>query len=481
MDKIKVYLAATLTYGFWVLCGSLILVPFIIWFLVTWSLSSDTQAQISKLKQYFNNGRQVTVSGQKFVDAPIHPNLSTNKLTEANIEITRKSVYDSWELQYQNQGAEIFVWPEQLPQDFRDHVKALRPIESKVMFPIQADKSVDLSTNMKTDYRDYILAEMPKLADIIHAKWSGSAEAAGSQRGGMQSRPGGFQDPNGTGSEADRPVVEWSQESQNQIASLFDWSKQIPNFPSTLQVLYAQEDIWVLTTMMNVIKATNLVDGVYPDENRKAIIKQLISIQIGKDAAEKSGQVMVVKSAEDKLGGMNPDMGTMDPSAREPSAMDKRVDDKKPVDPAEGRYVDKTYQPLLASKLRAGLNTSGSGSGDTNSELLLTVAKRIPVRFKVKMDHRQLSKLLANCSNSPLTVEVRQVRILGEGMANSSRRQVISGGNQMMDQNKKGGGSDYDRMIEIYGIIYIYNPPPKVSQDINKTAQDGAKTAQDGS
>jgi hypothetical protein len=74
-------------------------------------------------------------------------------------------------------------------------------------------------------------------------------------------------------------------------------------------------------------------------------------------------------------------------------------------DPAERRYVDDKYQPLPATRLRSALTSK------TPEDILLAVAKRMPVRIGVRIDQRKLNVLLAACGNAKLPVEVRQVRI----------------------------------------------------------------------
>jgi len=76
-----------------------------------------------------------------------------------------------------------------------------------------------------------------------------------------------------------------------------------------------------------------------------------------------------------------------------------------PVDPAFGRYVDDKYAVLDPAKLRT------AHSSNSKEDALLAVAKRMPVRMRFRIDQRKMSKMLAECGNSKLPVEVRQVRL----------------------------------------------------------------------
>ena len=149
-------------------------------------------------------------------------------------------------------------------------------------------------------------------------------------------------------------------------------------------------------------------------------------------------------------------------------------------DPAEGRYVDEHYKPLSASQLRQVMSDFQAVDP---SLAYLAVAKRVPVRFRVKLDQAGLDRLLTECANSPLTIEVRQVRINptdtgamdiftmprgGEGdmkrRGGPPSRIQLEGPGLGVGQNTLSGAdaidaqSTTDVTAEIYGIVYIYNP-----------------------
>jgi hypothetical protein len=84
-------------------------------------------------------------------------------------------------------------------------------------------------------------------------------------------------------------------------------------------------------------------------------------------------------------------------------------------DLAEGRYVDEKYQTLPASRLRQALVSR------TPEDALLAVAKRMPVRIRVRADQRKLNILLAECGNSKLPVEVRQSASIASRRAGQPR------------------------------------------------------------
>jgi len=189
-------------------------------------------------------------------------------------------------------------------------------------------------------------------------------------------------------------------------------------------------------------------------------------------------------------------------------------------DPGHYRYVDNNYVPITAKRLRDVLASENPAPEDA----FLVVAKRIPIRIGMTIDHRKLYKFIAACGNSKLVVEVRQVRInkigastaggmdSGGGMGGMGGVQAGPGaalggggggrGGGMGGRLGGGGGfgdgegdegmgfgagggstafsdvSPYDLPVEIYGMVYIYNP---ISPRLQKAAsQVTAETDLDG-
>ena len=197
-------------------------------------------------------------------------------------------------------------------------VEPLKPIELKVEFPTPADR--ELKREFRNRYSDYIQKELPKLAEIIGAQWDtrltterenqglpggglmgpgdgfrgrvGAAGLAGMDaKAGMDGMPGAAGMGRGHGwtqgqvGEDPHVVVNWSPTNQAALQTAsFDWTR-----PTTLQILYAQENLWVLRALMLVIKATN-GDA---DAQYNAAIKEIMAIELGRAAAgiTSSGQV----------------------------------------------------------------------------------------------------------------------------------------------------------------------------------------------
>jgi hypothetical protein len=150
----------------------------------------------------------------------------------------------------------------------------------------------------------------------------------------------------------------------------------------------------------------------------------------------------------------------------------------------EGRYVDQEGKPL--------------GASETGGEF-----KRMPVRMLLLVDQRRISRLLVNCANSSMPVEVTKVALNpGKGAINLGgmtggfvgsgeeggrgmmsypgatgmmgpvgpmmpstdmfEEETYMGASEGMGSARRGEQqTSYDIPIEIQGIIYIFNPPDR--------------------
>ncbi len=183
-------------------------------------------------------------------------------------------------------------------------------------------------------------------------------------------------------------------------------------------------------------------------------------------------------------------------------------------DPADNRYVNDKMEPLTGDQLRTAMKS------DSPDDAFLVVAKRMPVRLRVKMNVLKLPLFLSELNNSILPVEVRQIRVNaratslssygggggGGGMAPGSMgamggsEGVSLGGIGSGEGYESGGSEDsssgygygygggggaassavlasidspYDSTVEIYGLIYIYNPVDPVKLGL-ETPEDAA-------
>ena len=284
-----------------------------------------------------------------------------------------------------------------------------------------------------------------------------------------------------------------------------------------MEMLYSQEDVWVLASLMEIIKETN--GGA--SHSSQAVVKEIESIDIGSTVGLPKGKVSAIQApasedGEDDFGmddfGMDDGYGDGygggggygDGYGGGGMGYGDEEGGTMMMDPLEGRYVDEFYQPVDPETMRT--NAQSTSLGD------IQVAKRMPVRIRVKMDSRKLPVLLSACANAPLTFEVHQFRLnpsadagmgmgMGMGMMGGGGYGGAMGGGygegggaggdaggygSAMGGGYGGGGygggygggmggygggmygeeenafaESYVRTVELFGVIYIYNPVDK--------------------
>ena len=326
--------------------------------------------------------------------------------------------------------------------------------------------------------------------------------------------------------------VTWNSANQENLTRRFSFTKERP---STLEVMYAQEDLWILSQWLQIVEQLN-ADS---DGNYNAVVTEIVAIDLAKNGKTKGpgdytivGMVGDAKggnaamgggmggmggggSAEDAMlggmggggmgggmmggggggeggGGEGGGMAMMDGGGGEGGNGAGEAGAATSNDPGNERYLDAAGTPIAADALRNAIKTGSDPS--------LAIAKRYPTRIRVKIDMRRLPELLAACNNAPLSIEVRQVRInsmsgmvsgssSGGGMGGMGGAMGGMGGGDAMGGMGGGGamggmggggamggmggggamggmgGVDvvadefpYHEEVEIFGIVYIYNP-----------------------
>ncbi|MEW4560910.1 hypothetical protein AB1K70_00180 [Bremerella sp. JC770] len=509
MDKLRPVIAFLKKYYFWVFAGIVLLVGLGGWYMSVATLDKEYLAKKQEIDTRLSSARQIASTQN-------HPNTQYEEEMQTWLTQYRDDIDQAWQKKWEAQKG-VLTWPPELNvggSDFTDIVNGIllgRPIEALA----EEDK---MSISKRELYRDYIKEELPKLAEIIHARWvpSGSGGGGGGQFGIEAFDGGGGFEGGGRvgrgGLNSDElekpPLVMWNPTNQANIQSKsFDWSGGNNaqgmgaggpgaaagggrNVPTTKEVLYAQENLWVLRNIMNVIAKTN---GDISSAHQ-ATIKAIDTIEFGREVMPIRSKVVIPRSplaaGADEFGmdgmgmdGMGMDgMGGMDEYGMDGMGMDGMGMgpdgmplDGMEMDPGDYRYVDKDYAKLMVDDLRAATTEP------TSENYYLSVAKRLPVRMRFLMDQREIDKLLVECGNADLMIEVRQVRINPDtsgvgggaggmgapGMGNFDMGAMDIGGGEFGGMggrgSRNGDGVDqaekiFDAPVEIYGIIYIYNP-----------------------
>ena len=484
MDQLKTQLAVALKHRFWIGSVIVLLGSVYIWWSTTSQLAAETASQTSKVESAF---RKVTeVRGE----VPTTPNDHSHEKMDSLINDRTAQVLNSWKLLYDRQR-KILTWPVQaLKQDFVDEYIDLIPIERYVMYPTLEED--ELETTLLSRYGTYIKNTLPGVASIADTEWIAEFEAS---HGGMMDGIGGgmsaFREPNMpdiTGASGG-PLVKWSAESQGQVLSdLFPWRGRTPN---TLEVYYSQENIWILKQLLQIVADVN-GDATQPYQAKIHEIKQF---GIGKSVRFGAGQISSPGSGSMGMGmgmGMDMDMGMEMDMDMGMGDMGMGGDMGVQLDPADNRYVSVTMEPITGAALRSALESNSP------SDASLAVAKRVPVMLAVSIHQKAVHELIATCGSSDLMVEVQQVRVLPQGSSPTmSGGGGMGGGMDMgmdmgmedmgMEDMGMGGGMGMggptlttgpaeefplDVYVEIYGIIYIYNPPDPVKFGLDDVTAD---------
>jgi hypothetical protein len=262
-------------------------------------------------------------------------------------------------------------------------------------------------------------------------------------------------DPNRSSAPAEaQGIVDWDANDAARFLDRFQWT----GTPSTAQVRQAQEDLWVYAALLRVVKNTN------GDATNRyaAAVKRIEAFDIGaefftpsrRSAAPGPGRRdgprgLQVEGPMGRAGGMPPGAGrapTPSPTPTPPSA-----DAAAPAaesDVPDNRYVNDKFEGLKA--------------GDKAPYVEF---KMMPVRMRLVIDQRKLAKLLVECANSSMPIEVRKLTILSRGEATPKP------GGKAGAPAASSASQSHEMAVDVEGRIYIFNAPQVKAE----TAADAGK------
>ncbi|MCO8121554.1 hypothetical protein NHH03_07390 [Stieleria sp. TO1_6] len=505
MDQVKQYLAVAIKYGFWIGSAVILIGALAIWYLTTSDLDQQTTRQISKIEGDFSKVSQFRN------ELPTQPNEISHEKMQVKIDAQKQEVLTAWQSVFDAQRG-ILTWPEVMQDSFLnefkyakdpetgivDKTKLKLPFEKYELFPpTETDDAVP--PFLLRRYEQYIDQVLPDYAAIAQAKWTAKYTKRG---GGAMSMEDSMMNYGRTRrptvditGASDEPVVRWSMTSQEAVMKdLFPW-RGTKDYPSELDVYYSQENLWILRQLLQIVATVN-GDA---KQSFEAKIHEIKKLAIGKSVTFDSGTISDPGvRAKGGFGGMMDGgyedmmMEGMDSSYDQMDSMGGMgLEDAIGTDPGDNRYVNTAFEPIAASSLRAAFTSNDP------SQVAIAVAKRVPIMLQLQMDQRSVPTLLAACGSAPLMVDVHQVRIVPKGGSTSSGggggydEMMMSGGMEdemmggmggmgSMGPGMGGGGrsatSDepypLDMDVEIYGLIYFYNPPSEESLGIEKVTTD---------
>ncbi len=398
MDKVKVILGYAGKYHFWLLCAVAVLLGTFGWMKARGALTEEYERNKSTV-----TGKFSSLDGIRNASDP--PNEKWTTAISALTKQEQQEVAVTWNTVYETQK-KVLAWPEVMPDTFHSWIGSHTPSEDIPAIYLQA-------------YQNEVLrSEFPKLAKIVQAAPM-EADSRSTAPGAPPARtPAAPANPPSDSAATATYRVNWG----NQDTIYKDLGFPSGVTPTTLQVHLRQEDYWVYQALLNIVRKTNDAAPHVP------YIKVIEDLRIGAKAADlytkgmAPGHIEKVTSTEGGEGGgsSNVDAGG-------------GAEGQQPA-PDEGRYLQKDGTALPA------------GTAQTEQ------FKRLPIYMKLVMDQREITRLLTECANYPLPVEVRQLRIMP--VASQSGGQ---GAAQTTSASKP--GEAYDVLVEVNGIIYLFNPP----------------------
>ena len=596
MDQVKKFLAGAQKNAFWIVSGLTVVLGMVGYWLSRSSMDKLFTDQSTKIDGQYTSLTTIANS------VATHPNSKSHVEMEKIIKGLEEDVQKAWALQYERQ-AKLLTWPDKtiLSEKVVNKLKKFRPIELTLDFPIEPGKDPLVRTDLN-QYKVYFDRQFPDLAKIIGCRWVGSppiGSAAGGGgmgmpgMGGMGGMPGGMDGGNGgeggagdmgmgmmggglnggmngmggngpriglDGKRIEPDLVIWPKAVQDAvIADVQTWRSPLP---TTHDILYTQENIWILQGLLNIIRNVNEKAGA--TATFQCTIKRIDFLRIGRTAVGRVGMIDPPPSSGMSMGmgmGMGGDGGMMSEGGMMEEAgmmgdggmgadmagmagMGGMGGEEGgeggggvplTIDPANGRYVDAAYKPLTGDDLRTRMKS------EAPEDAYFAVAKRVPVRMRFLVDQRRLQSVLAECGNANLMLEIRQIRIgdtvpaaVSAGMGGMGGMMGASGmmggmpgvggvggadgggigsygdlgmngalgglggnggeggmggmsggmGGAMGGMGNATGGpggvapvitspfKSSDVALEIYGVVYLFNPPDKAKLGLNKVTAE---------
>ena len=511
MDQVKDFLAVALKHGFWIGVSVVLLGTVGIWFMSVSSLDDERESKNSKIK---GNASTITKYRGEMSDQP--NDLSHQRMQDL-IDTREDEVLDAWQMVFDAQR-DILTWPEVMQDEFLNEFKFVKDADGNIteQLKLPFEKYQEYSATEDTNklppsllrrYARYIGDTLPEYAEIAGAEWTAefNAKSGGMGMGmgmgmmgmGMEALGGsgaGAQDRDITG-DVKEPLVQWTTGSQDAVLKdLFPWRSK-KDYPSELDVYYSQENLWILRQLLQIVAEVN-GDA---EQAIEAKIREIKKLSIGASVSFTEGSISEPGSrASTGFGGMG-DMGMDDMMGGMDMEMGGDMgggSDTVDPDPGDGRYVNTAFEPINASDLRAAFKSEDPG------QVAIAVAKRVPVMLHLLMDQREIPRLLAACGSAKLMVDVHQVRIMPSGGLGSNDGGMggMMGGEGEMDMGMgmmggmgmgMGAGAaasnaadeefPLDMEVEIYGLIYFYNPPNRETLGVEKVGEAGEEVTIDES
>lgn len=463
MDQVRAIAKVIWEQRFWVLSVIGLIVAVVTWNMASGQLDTEFTTRASAINGQFQAMTEIS-------NKPVHASQDVIDENKKQVDEQMKIVNAVWQQLYDRQKEAVLKWPKELGPQFIEGMA-----EKKFRDPIDI--------NLRSIYQNYISNRFDGLLAIVDAKKLLDG-AGGGGRGGYGEMDGGGRSMPMEGGAPDGLVeedylVQWLDQDKLRSRLAFATSK-----PSALQIWVTQEDLWVYEALLKVIANTNKARGATRPDN--TAIHTIFALEVGASAAlgpgANKGHVYLPSSAAGggmTGGGYESDGGRggmMDGAGAAPSyEMDGGRGGGYGMDGMsgmEGGDPAAADAALLTSRYLDDAGAPLPGEGDLGKEY-----RQLPIRMDLFMDQRWLPHLLIECANSPLPIEVKQVRINPD--KSTAGFDTNSGGSQSMVQGAGPLPTDPNfAQVEIKGVVFIYNEPtndPSAAPVVDPAAQTVAQ------
>jgi hypothetical protein len=444
MDQVRAIAKVIWEQRFWVLSVIGLIVALVCWNLAAGKLDAEFGTRASAI-----NGQFQAMQG--LTGKPVHANTDINTENQKQVAKQTEIVNAVWQQLYDRQKEAVLKWPKELGPEFIEGMA-----DKKFRDPIDI--------NLRSIYQNYISNRFDGLLEIVDAKkmlegsMGGGGRGYGEMDGGRGPMPMEGGDPSLV---EEKYLVQWLDQDKLRSRLGFVTSK-----PSALQIWVTQEDLWVYEALLKVIANTNKARGATRPDN--TAIHTIFALEVGASAAlgpgASKGMVYLPSGA---LGGAMAGIGGYEGDGGRGMPMEGGAPSNYEMDGGgrgmgmdgmggmEGGDPAAADAALLTSRYLDDAGAPLPGEGDLGKEY-----RQLPIRMDLFMDQRWLPHLLIECANSPLPIEVKQVRI------NPDKSTMGFGNNMGGSQNMVQGAGPLPTdpnfaQVEIKGVVFIYNEPTK--------------------
>lgn len=464
---------------FWILSVVGTLAAVVCWMMASGELQRQFAANKTQIDAKF--GEMKAISSKD-----VHGNPAVNAKEREEAKKIAESVKTLWQSLFDAQREVVLKWPDVLGADFVSYVENAK-FDSNIK-PLFRDR-----------YQNYIKNRFDGLVEIIDAKKM-PVDGAATFGGGGFGREGGRMEggmasdvilgPDGMPIEEDY-LVQWVDQAN------LRQQLEFTGVPTARQIWVTQEDLWVYETLLRAIANTNKERGATRPDN--TAIRVIQSLEVGAPAAMAMAQESMILMPADAMAAAGGEVPAAEMRPGGEGMPGEGVDMDAML--LQSRYIDGEGKPIA---------DAATGMG--------TEFRRLPIRMVLLMDERWLPKVLVECANSPLPIEVQRLRInreksgidkdgqafemaasaggaapgVGGGrgmeMGRGMGRPMGGMGMSMGGRGMEGGGMGMTlnaadtaslATVEIQGLVYIYMPPdPSIltvpGDDATLAAGDGA-------